>query len=100
MTIPQIKISNEYYKFADAKLPFKAVLVQCFKIHYRDLSKCFIAYDTTYDEGEYPLPKTDLIVLLLMFEDKKLFTTIRSFNPEKWKYYKSLEGEEVELLRT
>lgn len=100
MKTPQIKFSHSYYKFAGAKLPFKAALVQCFKVHFNDLSRCFIAYDTTYDEGEYPLPKTDLIVLLLMFKDKKLFTTIRSYNPEKWKYYKSLEGEEVEMVRT
>lgn len=97
--LPKIKFTHDYYKFADKKLPFIATLIQCFKIHYNDLSRCFIAYDTTYDEGEYPLPKTDLIVLLLMFDDKKLFTTVRRFTLQKWKYYKSLEGKEVELVR-
>ncbi len=99
MIPPQIRFSHSYYKFAGAKLPFRAVLVQCFKVHFCDLSRCFIAYDTQYDEGEYPLPKTDLIVLLLMFDDRKLFTTMRRFTAKKWEYYKSLEGKEVEMVK-
>ena len=94
----QIKFNRNYYKFADKKLPFTAVLLQCFKVHYKDLSACFKAYDVTSDEGDYPLPKTDLIVLLLMFDDKKLFTTIRRYTPRKWDYYKTREGETFELV--
>jgi len=95
----KITFSHDYYKFADQRLPFTTVLVQCLKAHYNDLSRCFIAYDTTHDEGQYPLPKTDLIVLLLMSPDKKLFTTVRRYTPEKWKHYKALEGEEVKLVK-
>ena len=95
----EIKFSHEYYKFGGNQLPFDAVLIQCFKINKNDLSRCFVAYDTQYDGGEYPLPESDLIVLLLMFDDRKLFTTIRRFTPRKWKYYKSLEGEEVRLIK-
>jgi len=95
----QIKFSHDYFKFCDKKLPFKSILLQCFKINYNDLSRCFIVYDTTFDEGEYSLPKTDLIVLLLMDTDRKLFTTVRRFTPTKWTFYKSLEGEEVELIK-
>jgi hypothetical protein len=35
-----------------------------------------------------------------MFEDRKLFTTVRRFTPKKWEYYKSLEGHEIEMVKT
>lgn len=98
-TMPEIKFSHEYYKFVGCKLPFEAVLLQCFKVNYKELSRCFMAYDTSFDGGEYPLPKSDLIVLLLMFDDRKLFTTVRRYTPDKWDYYKSLEGQEVRLVK-
>jgi hypothetical protein len=107
---PKIKFSHDYLKFTGKVLPMDCILLQCFKVSYHDLSEEFIKYDTAYlEDGKikfYPLPKTDLIVLILsaynlkhptaVFEEK--LTTIRRFTPQKWKYYKSLEGKEVELV--
>lgn len=99
MTELKIKFSHDYYKFTVNKLPFSATLVQCFKINYKDLSRCFVAYDIAYDEGDCPLPKTDLIVLLLMDNEKRLFTTARRYTPDKWKHYKKHEGESFKLVK-
>ena len=108
--IPEIKFSHEYMKFEDIMLPFKAVLLQCFRIHKSELSNAFIAYDTTYDGGQYELPNTELIVLLLFVPEREViddvvldsfcFTTIRRFTPQKFRYYKSLEGKTVRVVRT
>ncbi len=94
----KIKFSHkDYHKFFH-KLPWDVTLLQCFKIHYKDLSKDFIEYDTEYEGGRYELPETDLIVLILLSYDGKCLTTIRRFTPRKWKYYKSLEGKDVEMV--
>ncbi len=99
--IREIKFTHNYSKFMDLKLPFNAELLQCFKIHYRDLSRDFKEYDTELNEfpyDYYKLPKTDLIVLLLR-SGLRIMTTIRRYTPEKWRYYKSLEGEPVRMVK-
>jgi hypothetical protein len=91
-----IKFSHRY-----TKMPFrdKAILLQVFKTHYRDLSNVFIAYDTEIlnSHDYYPLPKTDVIVLSLMADDGRTWTTIRRWTPQKEKYYRSITGEEVKI---
>ena len=72
------------------KIPFDAELMQCVKVNYKELSRGFIQYDTRFEGGEYPLPKTDLIILIFETRDytgrKCLFTTIRRYTPQKWKW--------------
>lgn len=94
----EIKFSHNYLKFIGKKLPLNVELLQCFKVHKKTLSESFITYDTTYESGCYELPNTDLIVLLLWIPDEFCFTTIRRFTPQKWDYYKNLEGEMVKLV--
>ena len=101
---PVIKFSHWYHKFGENQLPFECRLLQCFKVHKRDLSAFYIEYDTAYPPcGNYPLPDTDLIVLLLWERGKRepmLLTTIRRYTPMKWKYYKNLIGEVVQLVKS
>jgi len=98
----KIKFSHWYYKlkvFNDTEGIKKAKLLEAIKIHYNDLNPELIKYDTTYGNGAYPLPKTDLI--LLIFEtvgNVEIFTTIRRYTPNKWVYYKKAEGEIFEVV--
>lgn len=99
----KIKFSNEYFKLANIynKIGKKeARLMQAIKIHYNDLNKELIKYDTTYGNGAYPLPKTDLILLIFNAYQYKggVFTTIRRYTPNKWVYYKKAEGELFEVV--
>jgi hypothetical protein len=100
----QIKFSEHYYKFGRIrKLPIVCTLLQCFKLHFNDLSDTFKIYDTCYFDGEYELPKTELIVLLLLNTDEMepfVLTTIRRYTPSKWNYYKNLEGEQFRLVKS
>jgi|SRR3954469_23739426 hypothetical protein len=88
-----IKFSHRY-----TKIPYtdKALLLDVFKSHYRDLSNTFIAYDTeilaTHDH--YLLPKTDLLILLLQADNGQVFTTTRRWTRQKERYYRSLRGQE------
>ena len=101
-----IKFSHQYFKFGHHTLPFEATLLQCFKVHYNELSFHFKKYDTTNDEMPFKLPKTKLIVLLLFVRNETdpfnfhVLTTIRRYTPGKWEYYKSLQGQRVRLERS
>ena len=101
----KIKFSHWYYKLANVysehQAGKKARLLQVLKIHYNDLSDNIIQYDTTYDSDEqYQLPKTDLILLIFNASQYNggLFTTIRRYTSEKWKYYKDSQGEIFEVV--
>jgi len=96
----QIKFSHRYKKMP-LSLTYgerAATLLQVLKVHYDDLSDLFIEYDTSYKDGNYPIPKTDLIFLLFQTREGKLFTTIRRFTDRKWEYYKKAEGEKFEVV--
>ena len=92
----KIKFSHEYFKLPDDRT--EIVLLAVFKVHYTELSESFKAYDTMYQGGEYPLPKTDLLVLLFCNGKNDLFTTIRRWTPKKEDYYRSKMGEEFEVV--
>jgi len=101
----QIKFSHWYYKLANVydrhQAGKKAKLVQAIKIHYTDLSKQLIDFDTTYGEHEqYQLPEKDLILLIFVALQYTggMFTTIRPYTIGKWGYYKKAEGELFEVV--
>lgn len=107
---PKIKFSHEYSKFPHRMFEIgitEAQLLQVFKTHYNELSESFIAYDTHYFEPEdsdndkwYPLPKTDLLVLIFDVPYLGIFTTIRPWNKEKERYYKSKQCEWFDVVLT
>lgn len=96
----EIKFSHDYFKFCEKKMPFVATLLQCMKTSKQELSEWFLVYDTSYEGGRYPIPEGQLIMMIFLDENGKLFTTIRSYNPDKWIYYKQLEGMDIRLVKT
>lgn len=103
----KIKFSHRYDKLPQIYLETDVIaeLLQVLKIDYNELSEPMMDDDTKYCEDRqlkhYPLPKGELI--LLVFRSSmgyRMFTTIRRFTPEKYKYYKSLEGKELEISMT
>ena len=102
-----IKFSHWYTKFNGVLDDFKvrdqrntAKLLLVLKTTYLELNKFFLEYDTSYGDNQYyPLPKTDLIILIFKSDySGKIFPTIRYYNPEKLKYYKSSIGERFQII--
>ena len=73
-------------------------ILEVFIVFNKDeLSKVFLEYDTKTISGiNYKLPSGKLMIILLISKNI-LWTTIRSWNPEKEKYYKSLRGKEIPI---
>ena len=102
----KIKFSHEYCKMP-IPLPPKehidhAKLLEVFISDKKELHESFINYDTRiktdYRKKEYyPLPNGKLIILLLC-TDVEIWTTIRRWTPEKEKYYRSIRGQNVEIV--
>ena len=89
-----IKFSHRYHK-----MPLNlegTYLLDVWPKHYSEMSPGFIDYDTKFEGGNYELPKGQLIVLLL-YTDGQLWTTIRTATKGKQDYYKSLIGQEVKI---
>jgi len=98
-----MKFSHSYLKFNGA-MPKRAFLLLALKVKREDLSEAFVKFDTEYVEAGqrsfYPLPfEGELILIILVDESRKVFTTVRSFDPEKFDYYKGLEGKWVPVER-
>lgn len=98
--MPEIKFSHKYLKMPKELEDFNTYLIQIFVIDYKELSESFIEYDTTYADSssmaQYELPKTKLLVLLLLTSDH-LWTTVRRWTPRKEQYYRGLIGQEIQI---
>ena len=99
----KINFSHEYYKFPVAYK--ESLLVQTIVMDESALSEEFKLYDTCYKtqymgDGYYPLPKGKIILLLLIANSGKgwLWSTIRRWTPEKEAYYRSIRGQQVEIV--
>lgn len=82
-----------------------AMLMQCVKVNHTELHQFFVNYDTAWTHDGYtewyPLPKTDLILLIFKHTNSdRVFTTIRRYTPEKWDYYKKSEGQDFKIVFT
>lgn len=74
----------------------------------KDMPKSFVEYDTIYYDKfakkNYPLPESKIMVLFLFSGSGEsaphdfVWTTIRSWNPEKERYYKALIGKEIKIV--
>ncbi len=68
------------------------------KVEYQTLSEEFIKADTETVDGQfYPLQRGWLIFIELWTDGYK-WQTLRPWTPDKLKYYKGLEGQEVEIV--
>lgn len=62
----------------------------------KNLPKSFVAFDTAHETGSYDLPKGKVIVVGL-FTQGLVWTTIRRWTPEDESYYTSLIGKKVDI---
>ena len=101
----KIKFSHEYTKMPVSYNP--TFLMDVLTTTTDQLSKEFISYDTTYMDFKglipeiknYMLPKGKIIILILLSDStKRLWTTIRRWTPEKEAYYRSIRGQQVEIV--
>ena len=103
----KIKFSHKYYKMPSAYI--ESQLSQVLIINESEVSDSFREYDTTYrifegnqlkPDGQYELPKGKIILLLLIANKGHgwLWCTTRRWTPEKEKYYRSIQGQNVEIV--
>lgn len=95
----KIRFSHRYWKMPNTR---PAKLVGLYTCDYSELS-CFLEeYDTKYYAGGfkhyYQLPDAKLIVLLFLSDNDVLWTTIRRFTEEKFRYYKESVGKIFEIV--
>ena len=86
----KIKFSHTYSKIPENPDPSR--LLETFVVERSDLHRCFVNYDTLIAQGggNYSLPKSKLLVLLLLSEGGQLWSTIRRYTPEKCEYYRGM----------
>lgn len=81
---------------------YSSVLGAVFVVDIKELSQHFLDWDTSYaEEGKtkhYDLPKGKVLVLLIVSGGMMIWTTIRRFTPEKERYYRSIVGQEVQII--
>jgi hypothetical protein len=106
----QIKFSHKYDKMVNNYynlIPKTAFLMEVFIVSSNELYKDFIEYDTMYFNGEkcrfeyYELPKGKVLILFLkssISNETMIWTTIRRFTEQKYKYYNKARGEEFEIV--
>jgi hypothetical protein len=99
----QIRFSHDYCKLPPFWQGTSAVLLEASHVPKDWLKGCpkFVEYDTEFrdEEGRYPLPDTDLIILFLFHSpSRRVFTTIRRCTPEKLRYYEESLLEEFALV--
>ena len=95
----QIKFSHQYEKMPDDVHLSTALLLEVLSANSVDLSEIFTLYDTKIKGKEdfYKLPRGKLLILLLL-SGNRLWTTIRRQTDEKEVYYRSLRGQQVEIV--
>jgi len=98
----KIKFSHDYWKIKSANVENgqSVLLLAVFKTTKEEMGRGFIEYDTSYhngaEDGHYPLPSGELLVLLFTSTSNRLFTTIRSNKKhpyDKEAYYRGSIGE-------
>ena len=96
----KIKFSHEYFKMpleARDRRDRSYIISECVT-DINKLPKAFLDFDTLYfDNGittAYPLDfKTGIIITI--YTNGKIWTTIRRWTPEKERYYMGMIGQEV-----
>lgn len=92
-----IKFSHRY-----KKMPKNLYQTHIYAVEVTDFDKLtpeFIDQDTETVDGKfYPLPTFGKCMIIRLWTNGHKWQTVRSWNPEKEKYYKSLIGQEVRIL--
>lgn len=108
MTSKKIRFSHKYLKMLDMnrEMPKEAILLEVLRANKHDLNSGFIDYDTTYKDektGEleqYELPDHELIILVFRHVQfvNIIWTTIRRYTPQKYKYYRDRRQHRFEII--
>lgn len=88
------------YRYQKMPMDFSGTrLLEVFVVDGKEqLSWGFLNYDTVTLEGKhYLLPDGKLIVLLLITKNH-LWTTIRTWNEGKEKYYREMRGKQINIF--
>lgn len=97
----KINFSHQYTKMPSKSLQgaWKTHILEIFTTTKEELSPGFIKFDTTIlNSGkQYQLPPGKLLVIMLL-TGTFLWQTVRRYTPEKERYYRSLRGQEVEIV--
>ena len=101
----QIKFSHIYHKLLDSHNDAvdTATLLHVQIIELAETHPAFISYDT--DDGKYKLPDKGKYLMLLFLKphesyttDKNIFTTLRRYTPEKYRYYMEQRGKVFNII--
>lgn len=100
--INQIKFSHIYKKFPTNWNSGITYIKDIALVDYKDLTPEQIEEDTAIvGGGNYPLPQTRLIWILLWTTGMKpssAWGTMRRYTPQKFDYYSKLVGHEVKIV--
>lgn len=95
-----IEFNKEYTKLF---YQTEGVLIALFKTKLDKLSPMMLSWDTEYNENgmrkHYHVKGPDLIFLVFLGNFNIPFTTLRSYTPKKFEYYKNAMRERFELKR-
>lgn len=96
----EIKFSHRYHKMPHDCEKQLNILAAVVPIEPHQMCSEFIAYDTAYDGGMYPLPKGKLLMLCITTHmgEVRGWQTLRRWTLEKEKYYLAHLGEEIEIV--
>lgn len=96
-----IKFSHDYEKLPVNWINTKAILMGAAITEKDKLLPAFVYYDTKIagTNEYYQLPNGKIIVLFFKHETGAIFTTIRRWSEEKWKYYQEVILEQFEMKK-
>lgn len=91
-----IKFSHYYKKMPKS---FEGTVIHSVKVqNTKGLTDEFIKYDTETVDGKYYQLPSGMVMIIHLNTNGHMWTTVRSWNPRKEKYYKELVGQEVAIL--
>ena len=99
----KLKFNADYAKLSEGWQGTEAVLIEASFLPKGWIKGCpeFVEYDTRFrgEEGNYALPDDDLIMLVFLHKKSQtVFTTLRRYTMEKFKYYEGAVYETFELV--
>ena len=95
MNMKTLKFDNTYLKFpVYMQSGDKVRLLEVFNTRFEDLHSDFVMYDSTsYNCGNYRLPKIGDALVLLLLLNSELFTSIRKYTNKNEYEYRALRGQ-------
>lgn len=93
----EIKFNHNYYKIPLQYKLLPTYLIGVSVCDFSQLPEDFVKVDSCYAGGYYELPKEGKCLLLTLFTEHIIWTTVRKWNHEKEDKYRSAIGQEVKI---